>query len=216
MSCQETFLFRLTNVYCLFSFYLSKIACSVHSFFPYNLKFSVSHLITLCVSRRRRKMYCGHARLCVCLCLSVCPRPDTRRAAAFWTAWSRLICPSAAPVSIAFSTPAVLAQRFQFADSRRGLLTINRRQSAVFVVRANSDVRRQALCIVTGRHFVRQFNTVCGLSIQITMPCTPTLATANVCVNLNSLHWMYLCKGESRVAEHNCSAGAVSAEFVLQ
>ena len=31
-------------------------------------------LITLCVSRRRRKMYCGHARLCVCVsvCLSVC------------------------------------------------------------------------------------------------------------------------------------------------
>ena len=29
--------------------------------------------ITFCVSRRRRKMYCGHARLCVCLsvCLSV-------------------------------------------------------------------------------------------------------------------------------------------------
>ena len=31
----------------------------------------------ICVNRRRRKMYCGHARLCVCLCvcLSVCPRP---------------------------------------------------------------------------------------------------------------------------------------------
>ena len=25
------------------------------------------------VSRRRRKMYCGHARLCVCVC--VCPPP---------------------------------------------------------------------------------------------------------------------------------------------
>ena len=25
-------------------------------------------VITFCVSRRRRKMYCGHARLCVCLC----------------------------------------------------------------------------------------------------------------------------------------------------
>jgi len=24
-------------------------------------------LVTFCVSRRRRKMYCGHARLCVCL-----------------------------------------------------------------------------------------------------------------------------------------------------
>ena len=28
-------------------------------------------LVTLCVSRRRRKMYCGHARLCVCLCVCV-------------------------------------------------------------------------------------------------------------------------------------------------
>jgi len=29
------------------------------------------------VSRRRRKIYCGHARLCVCLCvcLPACPRP---------------------------------------------------------------------------------------------------------------------------------------------
>jgi len=34
---------------------------------------SVSKLITSSVSRRRRKMYCGHPRLCVCLC--VCPRP---------------------------------------------------------------------------------------------------------------------------------------------
>ena len=32
------------------------------------------YIITFCVSRRRRKMYCGHARLCVCLsvCVSVC------------------------------------------------------------------------------------------------------------------------------------------------
>ena len=29
-------------------------------------------LITFRVSRRRREMYCGHARLCVCVCLSVC------------------------------------------------------------------------------------------------------------------------------------------------
>jgi len=30
-------------------------------------------LVTFCVSRRRRKMYCGHARLCVCMsvCVSV-------------------------------------------------------------------------------------------------------------------------------------------------
>jgi len=36
-------------------------------------------LITFCVSRRQRKMYCGHARLCVCVsvcvCLSVGVRP---------------------------------------------------------------------------------------------------------------------------------------------
>ena len=34
-------------------------------------------VITFCVSRRRRKMYCGHPRLCVCLsvCLCACPRP---------------------------------------------------------------------------------------------------------------------------------------------
>ena len=31
-------------------------------------------IITFCVSRRRRKMYCGHARLYVCL--SVCPQPN--------------------------------------------------------------------------------------------------------------------------------------------
>jgi len=28
--------------------------------------------ITFCVSRRRREMYCGHRRLCVCVCVSVC------------------------------------------------------------------------------------------------------------------------------------------------
>jgi len=34
-------------------------------------------LVTFCVSRRWHKMYCGHARLCVCLsvCLSVAIRP---------------------------------------------------------------------------------------------------------------------------------------------
>jgi len=29
--------------------------------------------VTFRISRRRREMYCGHARLCVCL--SVCQRP---------------------------------------------------------------------------------------------------------------------------------------------
>ena len=34
----------------------------------------VVYVFTFCVSRRRRKMYCGHARLSVCLsvCVSVC------------------------------------------------------------------------------------------------------------------------------------------------
>ena len=34
-------------------------------------------LVTFCLSRRRRKMYCGHARLCVCLCVSVRGRMPT-------------------------------------------------------------------------------------------------------------------------------------------
>ena len=29
-------------------------------------------VVTFCVSRRRRKMYCGHTRLCLCVCVSVC------------------------------------------------------------------------------------------------------------------------------------------------
>jgi len=34
-------------------------------------------IFTFCLSRRRRKMYCGHARLCVCVCvcLSTAARP---------------------------------------------------------------------------------------------------------------------------------------------
>jgi len=34
---------------------------------------SLQLFITFCVSRRGRKMYCGHA--CLCVRLSVCPRP---------------------------------------------------------------------------------------------------------------------------------------------
>jgi len=34
-------------------------------------------LITFCVSRRRRERYCGHARLCVCVCVSVRGRIPT-------------------------------------------------------------------------------------------------------------------------------------------
>jgi len=35
----------------------------------------IEGVITFCVTRRRRKMYCGYARLCVCVSLSaaVCP-----------------------------------------------------------------------------------------------------------------------------------------------
>ena len=39
--------------------------------------FAYLRLITFCVSRRRRKMYCGHERLCVCVCLSVRGRTPT-------------------------------------------------------------------------------------------------------------------------------------------
>ena len=45
-------------------------------------------VITFCVSRRRRKMYCGHARLCVCLSVrgrTVTREHDSSRA---WK-WSR-------------------------------------------------------------------------------------------------------------------------------
>ena len=34
-------------------------------------------IITFCVSRRRRKMCCGHARLCLSVCLSVRSRMPT-------------------------------------------------------------------------------------------------------------------------------------------
>ena len=46
----------------------------------YMLVLALCHcLVTFCVSRRRRKMYCGHSRLCVCLC--VCPRPHAHTTA---------------------------------------------------------------------------------------------------------------------------------------
>ena len=40
---------------------------------------AMADLVTFCVSRRRLKMYCGHARLSVCL--GVCPRPYTHTTA---------------------------------------------------------------------------------------------------------------------------------------
>jgi len=48
------------------------------SYNPLSVSYSFIHpFITFCVSRRRRKMYCGHARLCVCVCacLSAAVRP---------------------------------------------------------------------------------------------------------------------------------------------
>jgi len=33
---------------------------------------SVCLFVTFCVTRRRLKMYCGHARLCMCVSVSVC------------------------------------------------------------------------------------------------------------------------------------------------
>ena len=36
-----------------------------------------SAVTTSRVSHRRREMYCGHARLCVRVCVSVCPRPHS-------------------------------------------------------------------------------------------------------------------------------------------
>ena len=36
---------------------------------------SAAVFFTFFVSRRRRKMYCGHARLCVCVCLSAVVSP---------------------------------------------------------------------------------------------------------------------------------------------
>jgi len=37
--------------------------------FTYSLHGIKCNIFTFCVSRRRRKMYRGHARLCVCLCV---------------------------------------------------------------------------------------------------------------------------------------------------
>jgi len=46
------------------------------SSFPVIIHYCV--ILTFCVSRRRRKMYCGPrvcVCVCVCVCVSVCPRP---------------------------------------------------------------------------------------------------------------------------------------------
>jgi len=43
------------------------------NFYVYLYLRSFLDIFTFCASRRRRKMYCGHTRLCVCLC--VYPRP---------------------------------------------------------------------------------------------------------------------------------------------
>ena len=57
------------------AFFPGAICISSEILTVYNRLYYQIWFITFCVSRRRRKMYCGHARLCVCLsvCLSVCP-----------------------------------------------------------------------------------------------------------------------------------------------
>jgi len=37
--------------------------------------FSAECTVAFRVSHRRREMYSGYGRLCVCVCVSVCPRP---------------------------------------------------------------------------------------------------------------------------------------------
>jgi len=41
------------------------------------VRFTQLSVITFCVSRRRRKMYCGHSRLCMSVCVSVHGRTPT-------------------------------------------------------------------------------------------------------------------------------------------
>jgi len=53
------------NHHCSDDVYLREAFNEVHS--------SDYLLITFCVSRRRREMYCGHAHLCVCLSTAACP-----------------------------------------------------------------------------------------------------------------------------------------------
>ena len=51
---------------------------NVHSNVVLKYKFignKTKFIITFCVSRRRRKIYCGHARLCVCVSMSAAIRP---------------------------------------------------------------------------------------------------------------------------------------------
>jgi len=52
------------DTYMIFYNSLTYVGLLCHNFFL---------LITFCVSCRRRKMYCGHARLSVCLSAAVCP-----------------------------------------------------------------------------------------------------------------------------------------------
>ena len=48
-------------------------------------------LVTFCVSRRRRKMYCVF--VCLCVCLSVCPRPFRKkeRLNIFYSCYSSMV-----------------------------------------------------------------------------------------------------------------------------
>jgi len=65
-------------------FVLFLTACNAmqRTIFTHYVWLSVCHwqrlnIVIFCVSRRRRKMYCGHERLCLSVCLSVCGRTPT-------------------------------------------------------------------------------------------------------------------------------------------
>jgi len=59
--------------------YTQTIASHTHLYLYY--------VVTFCVSRRRRKMYCGHARLCVCLYVCLSAPPSYIRVRAVVGAW---------------------------------------------------------------------------------------------------------------------------------
>ena len=77
--------------------------------------------ITFCVSRRRRKMYCGHARLCVCV--SVRGRTPTllHGPGCNLGAWKRLPPGCALLGRFAISAPVALLWQHNANHSLRGV-----------------------------------------------------------------------------------------------
>jgi len=74
---------------CFFCFYVCSLSvCNTHKYYTYTqatsnfdglfflVAFHCIAIITFRVSRRRHEMYCGHARLCVCLSAAYCTDPD--------------------------------------------------------------------------------------------------------------------------------------------